>query len=168
MGCAGPFFICGAEMRGGVDALEQLLAQTASGLGYELADFNFANGNKLLQVFIDKEHEASGNPNGGIGLEDCQRMSDQLQRVLEVEGVNYARLEVSSPGLDRRLRRAKDFARFAGFEAELRLRVQINGRRRLVGILGAMVGEQVQIDVEGVRFVTDLGNIERARLVPKI
>lgn len=155
-------------MRGGLNALEELLAQTATGLGYELADFNFSNGNKLLQVFIDRQHEVFGDPNGGIGLEDCQRMSDQLQRVLEVEGVNYERLEVSSPGLDRRLKKVRDFVRFAGHEVEIRLRVQVNGRRRLVGILGAMVGEQVAIDVEGARFMTDLGNIERARLVPKI
>jgi ribosome maturation factor RimP len=155
-------------MRGGLVALEQLLAQTAAGLGYELADFNFSNGNKLLQIYIDKQHEVTGDPNGGIGLEDCQRMSDQLQRVLEVEGVNYERLEVSSPGLDRRLKKAKDFVRFAGHEAEVQLRVLVNGRRRLVGTLGGMVGEQVAIDVGGVRFVTDLGNIERARLVPKI
>ena len=148
--------------------MEELLAQTASGLGYELADFSFANGNKLLQVFIDKQHEVSGDPNGGIGLEDCQRMSGQLQRVLEVEGVSYQRLEVSSPGLDRRLSRPRDFVRFAGHEVEIRLRVPVNGRKRLVGVLGAMVGEQVAIDIEGVRFETDLANIERARLVPKI
>ena len=95
-------------------------------------------------------------------------MSDQLQRVLEVEGVRYDRLEVSSPGLDRRLRKAKDFVRFTGHEADVRLKVQVKERRRLVGILVAVVGEQLEIDVGGVRFETDLANIERARLVPKI
>jgi len=155
-------------MRGGLSALEEVLAQTAAGLGYALADFTLSNGNKLLQVFIDKENEVSGDPNGGITLEDCQRVSNQLQRVLEVEGIKYERLEVSSPGLDRQLKKPKDFIRFAGREAEVRLRVPVNGRRRLVGILGAMNGEQLEIDVEGVRFVTDLANIERARLVPKI
>jgi len=155
-------------MRGGLGTLEQVLEQTAAGLGYELADFNLSNGNRLLQVFIDREHEGSTDPNGGITLEDCQRMSNQLQRVLEVEGVRYDRLEVSSPGLDRRLRRAKDFARFAGHEADVRLKVQVNGRRRLVGILGDVVGEQFQVDIGGVRYVADLANVERARLVPKI
>lgn len=155
-------------MRGGLGTLEQVLERTAAGLGYALADFNLSNGNRLLQVFIDKEQEVSSDPNGGITLEDCQRMSAQLQRVLEVEGVRYDRLEVSSPGLDRRLRKAKDFVRFAGHEADVRLKVQVNGRRRLVGILGAVVGEQLEVDVGGVRFVTDLANVDRARLVPKI
>ena len=151
-----------------LDALEKLLMQASAGLGYDLADFSFSGKNKLLQVFIDKQHQLSGDPNGGITLEDCQRVSEQLQRVLPVEGVNYDRLEVSSPGLDRRLRKVTDFVRFAGHEAEIRLRVPINGRRRLVGNLGAMVGEQVSIDIGGDRFAVDFANIERARLVPKI
>ena len=151
-----------------LDALEKLLTQAIAGLGYGLADFSFSGKNKLLQVFIDKELQVSGDPNGGITLEDCQRVSEQLQRVLPVEGVNYDRLEVSSPGLDRRLRKVADFVRFAGHEAEIRLRVTINGRRRLVGNLAAMVGEQVSIDVGGDRIAVDFANIERARLVPKI
>jgi ribosome maturation factor RimP len=167
MGCTGPFFICGAEMRGGLDALEKLLTQTLSGLGYELADFHLSNRNKQFQIFIDKRHE-QGVPNGGITLEDCQRASQQLQRVLEVEGIDYDRLEVSSPGLDRRLKKPADFVRFRGHEAEVRLRVPVNGRRRLVGTVGELAGEVLQMDVDGVRFEADLGNIERARLVPKI
>jgi ribosome maturation factor RimP len=137
-------------------------------LGYELADFEYSNRNKLLQVFIDKLSEVSSAPDGRISLEDCQRVSEQLQRVLPVEGVNYERLEVSSPGLDRRLRKSRDFERFAGYEASVRFRAPVNGRRKLVGILGAVAGEQVEIEADGARFVTDIGNIERARLVPKI
>lgn len=154
-------------MRGGLDALDKLLSQTLSGLGYELADFNLSNRNKFLQVFIDKLHE-KGVPNGGITVEDCQRASEQLQRVLQVEGIDYDRLEVSSPGLDRRLKKHADFVRFQGHEAEVRLRVPVNGRRRLIGMLGELVGERLAMDVGGVRFETDLANVERARLVPKI
>jgi len=168
MGCTGPFFICGAEMLHSLDVLEKLLVQAIAGLGYDLADFDFSRKNSLLQVFIDKQIQATGDPNGGITLEDCQRVSEQLQRVLPVEGVNYDRLEVSSPGLDRRLRKTADFVRFVGYEAEIRLRAPVNGRKRLVGNLGAMVGEQVSIDVGGDHFAVDFGNIERARLVPKI
>jgi len=168
MGCTGPFFICGAEMPHSLDTLERLLVQAIAGLGYDLADFSFSSKTRLLQVFIDKQLQVAGDPNGGITLEDCQRVSEQLQRVLPVEGVNYDRLEVSSPGLDRRLRKAADFVRFAGYEAEIRLRVPVNGRKRLVGSLGALVGEQVSIDVGGDHFAVDFANIERARLVPKI
>ena len=155
-------------MPSGSNALEELLTRTVGGLGYELADFEYSNRNMLLQVFIDKIDQVSGGPDGRIGVADCQRVSDQLQRVLPVEGVNYERLEVSSPGLDRRLRKSRDFERFAGYEAAVRFRAPVNGRTKLVGILGAVVGEQVEIDADGVRFVTDVGNIERARLVPKI
>ncbi len=154
-------------MRGGLDALEKLLTQTLSGLGYELSDLHLSNKNKYFQIFIDKGFE-QGVPNGGITLEDCQRASQQVQRVLEVEGIDYDRLEVSSPGLDRRLKKPADFVRFRGHEAEVRLCVPVNGRRRLVGTLVELVGEVLQMDVDGVRFEAELGNVERARLVPKI
>lgn len=154
-------------MRGGLEALESLLSQTLSGLGYELADFNLSNRNKVLQVFIDKAHEL-GEPNGGITLDDCQRASGQLQRVFQVEGIDYDRLEVSSPGLDRRLKKPRDFVRFAGYEAEVRLRAPVNGRRRLVGRLDEMADGKLRMDVAGVTFEFELANIERARLVPQI
>ena len=91
-----------------------------------------------------------------------------MQRVLPVEGINYDRLEVSSPGLDRRLRKAVDFVRFAGNKVEVKLRTVSNGRRRLVGILGAVIDDQMEIDIEGAKFVVEMGNIDRVRLVPQI
>ena len=162
------FLFVVSEMRIGLEALETLLSQSLAGLGYQLADLSLSNRNRVLQVFIDKEHEV-GVPNGGITLDDCQRASGQLQRVLEVEGLDYDRLEVSSPGLDRRLKKPRDFVRFAGHVAEIRLRTPVNGRRRLVGTLGvAAEGQQLRMDVDGVAFELELGNVERARLVPQI
>lgn len=167
-----------------LDTLEQLLEQTLGGLGYELADFNLSNHGKMLRVFIDKtpghEHSARGqaagdaaaepaSPNaGGITLADCESASRQLQRVLEVEGIEYDQLEVSSPGLDRKLRKPADFVRFAGQEAELRLREPVNGRRRFVGVVRRVVGEQVEIEVEGASLMVALENLDKARLVPKL
>src|SRR6188474_1972458 len=81
-------------------------------MGYELVDVQASNGGRFLRLFIDKA--------GGIGVEDCAAVSRQLSRVFEVEGVDYDRLEVSSPGLDRPLRKAADFARFAGQKAQVR------------------------------------------------
>ena len=95
-------------------------------MGYELVDLQVSNRGGLLRLFIDKP--------GGIGLEDCAAVSRQLTRVLEVEGVEYDRLEVSSPGLDRPLRKAQDFARFAGQKADVRMRTpDAGGRRRQRG-----------------------------------
>ena len=152
-------------------ALEQLLERTLGGLGYELADFNLSNNGRMLRVFIDKLHEQharlSGTAAGGVGIADCEAATRQLQRVLEVEGIRYDRLEVSSPGLDRKLRKPADFIRFAGREAEIRLREPVNGRRRFVGVVCQVIGDQLEIDVNGTRMLLALENLHQARLVPR-
>jgi len=139
-----------------------------SGMGYELVDVQAANGGRLLRLFIDKP--------GGVGLEDCAAVSRQLSRVFEVEGIDYERLEVSSPGLDRPLRKAGDFARFAGRKAEVRMRTpDATGRRRFVGVLRGAVGGRVTLELEaqgqemeGRTVALELGDVERARLVPEL
>jgi len=168
MGWTSPFFICVTGIRilaALMSALETLLERTVQGLGYELADLEISNRGKLLRIFIEKPQEG---PDGGITLEDCTRVTRQLQRVLPVEGVDFDRLEVSSPGLDRKLKKAADFRRFAGQEVEVRLRVLVGGRRRVTGVLLGIEGEQVALDSEGGQFVFELSNLERARLVPKL
>jgi len=104
---------------------------------------------------------------GGTTLDDCASVSRQLQRVLEVEGVDYDRLEVSTPGLDRRLKKAADFARFTGCEARVRLRHAVNGRRNFLGTVRAVDGERVEFDFEGGHVAFDVADLDRARLVPK-
>jgi ribosome maturation factor RimP len=91
----------------------------------------------------------------------------QLQRVLEVEGVDYDRLEVSSPGLDRVLKTPEQFRRFIGQEVELRLRVPLEGRRRFVGALRGADEHEVDIEVDGARRRFGLADLEKARLVPR-
>jgi ribosome maturation factor RimP len=139
-----------------------MISPVVSGMGYELVDLQASQGGRLLRLFIDKA--------GGIGLEDCAAVSRQLSRVLEVEGVNYERLEVSSPGLDRPLRKPADFARFAGHRADVRMRTpDATGRRRFVGVLRGTEGGVVNVELEGrttVRLVLD--DLERARLVPEL
>jgi len=103
-----------------------------------------------------------------VTLADCASVSQQLQRVLEVEGIDYDRLEVSSPGLDRRLKKAADFARFAGHEVHVRLRHPVNGRRNFTGTVRAVEGDRVEFDYDsGGRLAFDLADLDRARLVPK-
>jgi len=147
--------------------LEQLLERTVAGLGCQLADFDFSNRNRLLRVFIEK-NAGSSDAASGVTLDDCAAVTRQLQRVLPVEGVAYDRLEVSSPGLDRRLKKAADFARFAGRRAEVRLRVPVDGRRNFQGTVRAVQGERIELDIEGGTFAFDLADMERARLVPEL
>jgi len=149
-----------------VNALEPLLEHTVGGLGYRLADFEYINNGRMLRVFIEKIHEVGRSP-AGVTLADCESVSRQLQRVLEVEGIEYDRLEVSSPGLDRRLKNAADFARFAGCEARVRLRHPVNGRRNFTGTVRAVEGERVEFDYDSGRLAFDLADLDRARLVPK-
>jgi ribosome maturation factor RimP len=148
--------------------LEQLLERTVAGLGCQLADFDFSNRNRLLRVFIEKPDRDGAASGAAVTLDDCAAVTRQLQRVLPVEGIDYDRLEVSSPGLDRRLKKAADFARFAGHKAEVRLRVPVNGRRNFQGTVRAVQGERVELDFEGGQLAFELIDMDRARLVPEL
>ena len=135
----------------------KLIETTVTGLGYELVDFE-RSGRGLLRVFIDKPE--------GISVEDCQRVSNQLTRLFLVENVDYDRLEISSPGLDRPLKKEADFVRFAGQKAQLKLRMPLAGRKNFVGVLGDVSDGILQLDVDGNQVAIDLSNLDKARLVP--
>lgn len=138
-----------------------MVQPVVTGMGYELVDVQASNGGRLLRLFIDKP--------GGVGLEDCAAVSRQLSRVFEVEGIDYERLEVSSPGLDRPLRKGADFARFAGQKAELRMRTpDATGRRRFVGVLRGAEAGRVSLELDGQTVALELSDVERARLVPEL
>lgn len=139
-----------------MDAVK-LIETTVNGLGYELVDFEQA-GRGLLRVFIDKPE--------GIAVDDCQIVSNQLTRLFMVENVEYERLEVSSPGLDRPLKKQADFERFAGEKAQIKLRLPLNGRKNFVGVLGPLKDGVLELDVEGAKVAIDLSNVDKARLVP--
>ena len=141
--------------------LENVISPVVSGMGYELVDLQAANGGRWLRLFIDKA--------GGIDVEDCAAVSRQLTRVLEVEGVDYERLEVSSPGLDRPLRKVADFMRFVGHKADVRMRTADGtGRRRFVGVLRQVGGGAVEVEVDGKTVQLALDDVDRARLVPEL
>ena len=92
---------------------QAIIERTLAAMGYEVVDVERGQ-QGVLRVFIDSP--------SGITLDDCEKVSRQLSYVLEVEAVDYARLEVSSPGLDRPLKKPADFERFAGSEVSIRLR----------------------------------------------
>jgi ribosome maturation factor RimP len=105
---------------------------------------------------------------GGVGLDDCAGVSQHLTRVFAVEHVDYDRLEVSSPGLDRPLRTERDFVRFAGQQARVKVRVPIEGQRNFVGVLRQTEAGKVQLEVDGRIVSIELDNLEKARLVPEL
>ena len=140
--------------------LNGLLETTVTGMGYELAGVERPARGGLLRVYIDKP--------GGVTVDDCAAVSHQLSRVLTVENVSYDRLEVSSPGLDRLLRKERDFARFAGQKARVRMRVPLDGQRHFTGIVREAGAGRVQLEVDGKVLSLELGDMETARLVPNI
>jgi len=135
----------------------KLVETTLAGMGYELVDLELS-GRGLMRVFMDKPD--------GITLEDCERVSNQLVRLFTVENVVYERLEVSSPGLDRALKKESDFVRFAGQKAQIKVRMPMEGRKNFVGILGETKDGVVQLDMEGSLVSIELSNVDKARLVP--
>ncbi|GAP37043.1 ribosome maturation factor RimP [Piscinibacter sakaiensis] len=115
----------------------EAVEKTVAGLGYDLVDTERA-ARGLLRVTIDRQPGRAYEPAGDfVTVEDCERVTRQLQHVLEVEGCDYARLEVSSPGLDRPLKRAADYARFAGEQIALTLKLPLQGRKKFQGLLQA-------------------------------
>ena len=138
---------------------EGWLRDTLSGLGYELVDVEMSRSG-LMRVFIDKPQ--------GINVEDCAAVSHHLTRLFAVEDVAYERLEVSSPGLDRPLKRVEDFARFTGQVVSVRLKFPIDGQRRFEGRIAGLEGGRVVIEIEGKRRELAFEDIDRARLVPQL
>lgn len=138
--------------------LASLIEQAVTGLGFELVDFETSPRARLLRVFLDKPE--------GVTVEDCAAVSNHLTRLFAVENVDYDRLEVSSPGLDRPLKKLADFERFAGQEAQVKLRLPIGNQRNFKGVIGVREG-QVVLRVGDVEHVISPDVIDKARLVPK-
>ena len=138
--------------------IQTILDKTLPGLGYELVDFELtAQGD--LRVFIDKPD--------GITVEDCATVSNHLSRLFMVEDVDYKRLEISSPGLDRPLKKAADFARFAGEQAKIKTRLPIEGQKNFIGRIEGCSNDIVRISFDGKSTDIELGNIDKARLKPE-
>src|SRR5690348_5097752 len=118
-----------------------LLESTVTGLGYELVDVERSPHGRLLRVFIAKPD--------GVSVDDCVGVSYHLSRLLAVENIDYGRLEISSPGLDRPLKKTSDFIRFAGESAKLKLRVALQGQRNFVGVLRGVQDGILKLEVDG-------------------
>ncbi len=139
--------------------LSARLESVLSGLGYELVMLERA-GRGLMRIFIDKP--------GGVTIDDCVKVSNHLTHLFTVENIDYDRLEVSSPGIDRPLTKPQDYQRFAGEQVTLKLRVPIENRRRLVGQLVGLEADQIKLLVDGAEIKVDLRNVDSTRLKPTI
>ena len=142
-----------------MDDLETLIEKLVTQLGYELVDFETVNGGQILRIYIDKGDL--------IDIEDCTKVSNHVNNVLSVEtDYDYERLEVSSPGLDRVIKKLNDFDRFKGQKIKIKTRFAIENRKNFKGTLSGTKGESIMIEVDNESLLIDFENIDKARLDP--
>jgi ribosome maturation factor RimP len=149
------------------DALMRLLEPPIEALEFELVDIEFAREGKggVLRIFIDHRAE---NSSLGVTVDDCARVSHAVSQVLETQDPiqGHYTLEVSSPGFDRILRTRAHFERFVGERIFAELKVAVEGRRRYVGVLKAVEGDAMVMEVDGKAHRLPLERIQKARLRP--
>jgi len=142
-----------------LDDLEILIEKLVTQLGYELVDFETVNGGQILRIFIDKGDL--------IDIDDCTKVSNHVNNVLSVEtDYDYERLEVSSPGLDRVIKKLNDFDRFKGQKIKIKTRFAIENRKNFKGTLSGTKGESIMIEIDNESLLIDFQNIDKARLDP--
>ena len=165
--------------------VQEIANRVAASSGLEVVEVEFLGGGKarMLRVFLDKP--AAGNdPLAGVTHEDCANFSREFGTILDVEdaipGGSYT-LEVSSPGLDRKLSKAADFTRFTGSRMKLTTRQPVNNNRHFEGRLESFQGGRLMLDLSeashksrkkmgsaaGQKIEIDLANVEKANLVPE-
>ncbi len=168
-----------------VERVREIADRVAASSGLEVLDVEFLGGGKarMLRVFLDKP--AAGNdPLAGVTHEDCANFSREFGTILDVEDVmpgSYT-LEVSSPGLDRKLVKAADFSRFTGSRMKLMTRQPVNNNRHFEGRLEKFEDGRLTLDLSvashksrkkmgdqaGQKIEIDFANVEKANLVPEI
>ncbi len=143
-----------------ITAVESFARPVLDDMGLELVEVQFRRESAgwLLRLFIDRE--------GGVNVDDCASISRQISAYLEVEDlIEHAyNLEVSSPGLERPLKKKEDFVRFVGRKARIKLKEPIDGQRVFFGLLGPVDGNKIMLDVDGQQMEIDLNAVARARL----
>lgn len=159
--------------------LHTLIEQSVTQLGYALVDLEISNRGKLLRVFIDKQNPV--DIKDSVNIDDCVLVSNQLGNLLAVEHeIDYDRLEVSSPGMDRVLKKEADFVRFVGERASIKLRVPVTqvikntktgaeesvAKKNFLGQLTGVEDGQVLLECDGELQKLALSNIDKARLSP--
>ena len=143
-----------------ITAVELFARPVLDDMGLELVEVQFRRESAgwILRLFIDRE--------GGVNVDDCALVSRQISAYLEVEDIieNAYNLEVSSPGLERPLKKKEDFVRFAGRKARIKFKEPIDGQRVFTGILGSVDENKITLSVDGQQMEIDLDAVARARL----
>lgn len=151
-------------MRQSVTYLWDLLEPVVTGMGYELVEIEFDAHpkNKVLRLYIDKED--------GVLIEDCSDVSRQVSAVMDVEDPisGFFNLEVSSPGLDRPLRKIEDYIRFQGENVKIKTSMPQDGQRNFKGRLKAVEKDCIVIECDEKEISLPVAAIEKARLIPKL
>ena len=154
------------------DALMRLLEPPIEALGFELLEIELAQGGRgggVLRLYIDRPGASAAEKGSGVTVDDCATVSFAVSQVLEMEDPikgNYT-LEVSSPGIERVLRKRAHFERFLGERVFAELKVPLEGRRRFVGRLKSVEGGSIVVDVDGQMHELPLERIHKARLRPE-
>jgi ribosome maturation factor RimP len=137
--------------------INTILEQTIPGLGYELVDVEISPA-KIVRVFIDKPE--------GVTIEDCENVSHHLSKLFLVEEIEYNRLEISSPGVERPLKKLEDFIRFNGQTVKVKLHELLNEQKVYQGKIMAVEGHIIKLSIEKNEILEiDFNNLSRARLV---
>lgn len=143
-----------------VSQLENIINPIVTSLGFELwgIEFSAHKKNALLRIYIDSEQ--------GVNVEDCAQVSRQISSVLDVEDLISSKyiLEVSSPGLDRKLFKPHHFANYAGHQIQLRLHFPYEGQRNFTGLLKGIEEDEVIVQIDDEEFCFPLESLEKARL----
>lgn len=137
--------------------LRDILEKTIPGLGFELVDVEISPA-KMIQVFIDKEN--------GVTVDDCADVSNHLSRLFQVEEIDYNRLEVSSPGLERPLKKLQDYARFTGKLVKVKTHELLNNQKVFQGRIQMVQDDKISLELETKEILTiDFADISRGRLI---
>ena len=143
--------------------LHELIEPAVTALGYQLWGIEYLSQGKhsVLRVYIDAEQ--------GITVDDCAKVSHQVSGVLDVEDPisGQFNLEVSSPGMDRPLFTLEQFAAYAGQQADIKLRIAFDGRRRFKGRLNGIEGDDVLLVVDEEEYMLPIDTIDKAQVIPQ-
>ena len=136
--------------------LNSIIENVLPSLGYDLIDIEITPA-KVVRVFIDKV--------GGVNIQDCELVSNHLSKLLLVEEVDYNRLEISSPGLDRPLKKIEDYKKSIGKLVKIKTKDHINNEKVFLGVIEGVEDLLISIKCNDTDLVVDFDNIAKSRLV---
>ena len=140
--------------------IDDVVQKLLFGIGYELVNFEFFSNGKSIRIFIDKDN--------GVDIDDCSFVSNYLMKSLPVENIDFERIEVSSPGLDRALKKEKDFLKFKNHEIKLMLKHTINGQKNYNGYIVDYKDNKLFLDCKDEIIKFKFDDIKSANLIPKL